>query len=387
MNVVFISPNFPHNYYHFCAALRKYGVTVLGIGEDDFYALRPELAHSLSWYYRVWDMHNLDEMRHACAFFTGKFGQIDWMDSLNEYWLENEAMLRTEFHIPGVGSDRVCSMRRKSEMKKIFEQAAIPFARGRIAYTAREALDLAQEVGFPIVVKPDGGVGAAHTHKLGNVREVEEFYAGKPDMAFIAEEFVEGRMLTFDGLTDLAGNIAFCASLTYDRGVMEVVNDGTDLYYYTSRVIPADLEALGRKMVKAYGLKGRFFHLEFFRKPDGSLVAVEANIRPPGGMSLDLYNYSSDMDIYDLWARMVVGYEASSFKYERKYFCCYISRKNGKNYKNSHEQVLERYGRMMSFHGRLPELFRPVMGDYSYVVRAATEREVLDAAAFIQRYA
>jgi len=386
MNVVFISPNFPHNYYHFCASLRKYGVTVLGIGEDDFYALRPELAHSLNWYYRVWDMHNLDEMRHACSFFTGKFGQINWMDSLNEYWLENEALLRSEFQIPGVSSDQVCAMRRKSEMKKIFEQAGVAYAKGRVAYTVKEALELAEETGFPIVVKPDGGVGAAHTYRLNTRQEVENFYANKPDMAFIAEEFVEGRMLTFDGLTDLAGNISFCASLHYDRGVMEVVNGGTDLYYYTTRVIAKDVEDAGRRIVKAYGLKGRFFHLEFFRKPDGKLVAVEANIRPPGGMSLDLYNYSCDFDIYDLWARMVVGHEASSFKYERKYFCCYISRKNGKHYRFSHEQVLERWGSMMPFHGKLPELFRPVMGDYSYVVRSVNERDVLEAAAFIQRY-
>ncbi|HOX21927.1 MAG TPA: ATP-grasp domain-containing protein [Elusimicrobiales bacterium] len=386
MNFVFISPHFPHNYYNFCVALRKYGVNVLGIGEDDFYALNPELQHALSWYYRVWDMHNLEDMRHACAFFSGKFGNIDGLDSLNEHWLENEAILRSEFGIPGVGSDTVALMRRKSEMKKVFAQAGVPYARGRVAYNAHEALEVAQETGFPIVLKPDGGVGAAHTHKFSEPHEIEAFYRQKPDMAFIAEEFVDGRMLTFDGLTDLAGDIAFCASLNYDRGVMEVVNEGTDLYYYTAREIAPDLEEMGRKIVKAYGLKGRFFHLEFFRKPDGTLVAVEANIRPPGGMTLDLYNFASDIDVYDMWARVIVGHEAASFEYEREYFCCYISRKSTKKYRYSHEQVLERYGEMVAFHGKLPELFRPVMGDYSYVIRAESERDVLEATTFIQRY-
>lgn len=387
MNFVFISPNFPHNYYNFCVNLRRHGVTVLGIGDQDFYELSPELRHSLNWYYRVWDMRNLDEMRHACAFFSGKFGGLDGMDSLNEYWLETEAFLRTEFGIPGVQSDAVGAMRHKSEMKKIFAAANVSCARGRIAYTAREALEVAQETGFPIVVKPDGGVGAADTHKLSNPREVEEFYASKPDAAFIVEEFIEGRMLTFDGLTDAAGDIVFSASLNYDRGVMDIVNGGTDMYYYTARQIPADLEAMGRRILKAYALKGRFFHLEFFRRPDGSLVAAEANLRPPGGMTLDLYNYSCDMDVYDMWARMTAGERAEQFKYERKYFCCYISRKNSKNYKHSHEQVLQRLGAMLAWHGSLPELFRQAMGDYSYVVRSPREQDVLDAAAYIQRYA
>ena len=102
MNFVFLSPGFPPNYYHFCLSLKKAGLTVLGIGESDFGELHPELRQALAWYYRVRNLHDYGELAGACRFFMEKFGPIDRIDSLNEYWLETEAWLRTEFGIFGI---------------------------------------------------------------------------------------------------------------------------------------------------------------------------------------------------------------------------------------------------------------------------------------------
>ena len=33
------------------------------------------------------------------AFFAFKYGRIDWLESNNEYWLEKDARLRTDFNI------------------------------------------------------------------------------------------------------------------------------------------------------------------------------------------------------------------------------------------------------------------------------------------------
>lgn len=383
MNFVFLSPHFPPNYYLFCQRLKEAGFTVLAIGEPELGELRPELRDALSWYYKVDNLHNYEELKAACDFFTERFGHIDRIDSLNEYWLETEARLRTEFNIDGVKNDTIADIRHKSRMKKIFHAAGIPHARGRIVHTPAEVMALARETRFPVIVKPDDGMGAAFTYKLENAAQVDEFFAGKPDREFIAEEFISGDIVTFDGLTDSTGKIVFCTSHVYGEGVMESVLADSHIYYYSLREIPADLEAAGLKLVQGFKVRERFFHFEFFRKPDGTLCALEVNIRPPGGFTLDMFNYSGDIDIYAVWARVMTGTPVK-LDYKRKYHCCYVGRKNRMAYRRSHEEIMGALGPMVAQHQELPPVLARAMGDCGYIVRAENLNAIKTAVRFIQ---
>jgi len=106
---------------------------------------------------------------------------------------------------------------------------------------------------------------------------------------------------------------------------METVNEDTDIYYYALRSIPPALEAAGRATIAAYGLRARLFHFEFFVLPDGGALALEVNMRPPGGLTTDMFNYSNDMDIYREWANVVTGRPFSAAA-SRPYHCCYAGR-------------------------------------------------------------
>ena len=383
MNFVFLSPHFPPNYYLFCRRLKEAGFTVLAIGEPEFGELRPELREALTWYYKVDNLHNYAELAAACSFFTGRFGPLDRIDSLNEYWLETEARLRTEFGVYGIKNDAIADIRRKSRMKKIFSAAGIPHARGRLAAAPGDALALARETGFPIIVKPDDGMGAAFTYKLENAAQVDEFFAGKPDREFIAEEFIGGGIVTFDGLADSEGRIVFCTSHVYGEGIMETVLADSHMYYYSTREIPADLEHAGRKLAAAFNVRERFFHFEFFRGEDGTLCALEVNIRPPGGFTVDMFNYSCDLDIYAVWARVMTGTPVS-LDYTRKYLCCYIGRKYRLSYKRSHGEIITRLGSMLMQYQELPAVLARAMGDCGYIVRAEKPAAIMEAVKFIQ---
>ena len=98
-NVIFISPNFPTNYWQFCRELKNNGMNVLGIGDQPYYELTPELKGSLNEYYKVSSLENEDEVYRAVAFLTFKHGRIDWLESNNEYWMHQDAKLREDFHI------------------------------------------------------------------------------------------------------------------------------------------------------------------------------------------------------------------------------------------------------------------------------------------------
>ncbi|HBA60792.1 MAG TPA: carboxylate--amine ligase [Elusimicrobia bacterium] len=383
MNFVFLSPHFPPNYKNFCRSLKAAGFNALGIGDAEFGDLDPELARSLAWYYKVSDMHNYEELREACRFFIEKFGAIDGIDSLNEYWLETEAALRTEFGIHGIKNDTIADIRRKSRMKLVFAAAGIPHARGAIVGSPAEAKAFAKEVYFPIIVKPDDGMGASFTYKLHDDAEVDSFFSEKPEREFIAEEFIAGDIVTFDGLAGRNGEIIFCTSHAYDQGVMEAVLADSHIYYYSLREIPADIEKAGRRLVEGFKVRERFFHFEFFRTKNGTLFALEVNIRPPGGFTLDMFNYSCDIDMYAVWARMMAGEEVR-LDYARRYFCCYAGRKYRLPYRYSHEELLRLIGPLVVFYQELPPVLARAMGDCGYILRAEKLDDLLEAVRLIQ---
>ena len=108
MNFIFISPNFPHTYWQFCDRLRRNGINVLGIGDCPYDDLEPALKGALTEYYRVSSLEDYDQVYRAVAFFAFRYGRIDWIESMNEYWLEQDARLRTDFNIhTGIREDRI----------------------------------------------------------------------------------------------------------------------------------------------------------------------------------------------------------------------------------------------------------------------------------------
>lgn len=383
MNVVILSPHFPPNYYQFCVSLRRLGVNVLGIADEPYDLLRPELREALVEYYKVDDMHNYDQILRACGHFTHRYGKIDRFESHNEYWLETDARIRTDFNIYGIKNDEIKNIRLKSRMKRLFEKAGVAVVPGVVVTSMAQARRFVQQVGYPVVAKPDGGVGAAATFKIHDDAELEGFYAQKPDVDYILEQFVEGQICTFDGLTDRDGNLVFFTSHEYSQGIMETVNDALDIYYYSLREIPRELEEAGRRTVKAFDVRERFFHFEFFRTaPDGQLVGLEVNMRPPGGLTMDMFNFANDIDMYREWANIVV-FNRFTAEYSRPYHCGYVGRRDRYAYSHPHETVLSSFGHLIPHHERINSTFGGALGDYGYLVRSPDLEEIRAMARFI----
>ena len=120
-NFIFISPNFPTNYWQFCRELKNNGMNVLGIGDQPYNELSDDLKNSLNEYYKVSSLENEDEVYRAVAFLTYKHGRIDWLESNNEYWLERDAKLRTDFNITsGFHTEDIPRIKYKSKMKEYY---------------------------------------------------------------------------------------------------------------------------------------------------------------------------------------------------------------------------------------------------------------------------
>jgi len=386
MNFVAFSPHFPPNFIPFVTSLRRVGVNVLGLGDEPFDSLPHELKFALTEYYWVTNQHNYDELVRALGFYTHSYGKIDRLESHNEYWLESDARLRTDFNIPGFRTNDLVRVKRKSEMKAVFRKAGIPCARGSICHTLSEARLVVEELGFPLVVKPDVGVGASHTYKISNATELEAFFDAPLRQDFIFEEFILGKIQTFDGLVDQNGQIVFSSSLEYSEGVMDLVNRALDFTYFTLRKIPTELAQAGCRLVKAYNLRERFFHFEFFCSPEGKYVALEVNMRPPGGLTVDMWNYANDINIFDEYANVVVNNHFGAV-ITRPYFCAYVGRRRGYRYLLSNEKVMSGFSRQVVSAQPISGVFAAALGDFGYLIRSPELAELQEIAGQILKKA
>ena len=382
MNIVYLSPHFPHHYHQFCKNLKQLGTHVLGIGDASYDELAADVKDALTEYYRLADMHDYDQLVRACGYFTHRYGKIDRFESLNEYWLATEARIRDDFNISGVRGRDIDVIKRKSLMKGRFQSAGIPVAAGRVAATREEAGGLVKIAGFPLVAKPDAGVGALDTYRLESEADLAAFFAAKPEVDYILEEFVKGTIVSFDGLADASGNLVFYTAHRFSQGIMETVNQARHIHYTSLRDIPPKLEKAGRTCVKAFDVRSQFFHIEFFETSPSTYVALEVNMRPPGGFTTDMFNYACDIDVYRLWAQVMSQGHAST-DFQRKYHCCYASRKNRFDYRHSHEKVMARYEAFMVQAGSVPGVFSSALGDFGYIFRSPDMRQIDEIVHFI----
>ena len=392
MNFVFVSPHFPHTYWQFCAALERNGIRVLGVGDSPYDSLEAPLKAALTEYYRVDSLEDYDQVYRAVAFFAFRYGKIDWIESMNEYWLEQDARLRTDFNITtGIREDRISFIKEKSLMKKLYLEAGIPTARQHVVSTREAGKDFIREVGYPVIVKPDVGVGATHTWKLEKEEDLEAFYDNLPAVPYVMEEFIQGEICSYDAILDSRCDPLF-ESMTVWPPVMDIVNKDLDLMYYTCPEVPEALRTLGRKTVKAFGVDRRFVHLEFFRLTKarkglgrvGDFAALEVNMRPAGGYTPDMMDFAHSTDVYQIYADMV-AFDARKVPESREHaYCVYASRKDGHTYARTHEEIMEKYGSRMMMQEEMPPMNWPQMGRYMYTARLETFEEAQEFIAFVQ---
>lgn len=377
-NFVFISPNFPANYWNFCRELKNNGLNVLGIGDCPYNSLNPKLKECLREYYWVPRLENYEDVYRAVAFFIYKYGKIDYIESNNEYWLERDAMLRTAFNVKtGFTQKDMKKIKFKSQMKKYYAKAGIKTAEYCLVKSLNGCRKFIDKVGYPVVVKPDNGVGANSTYKLNCDEELVKFLKAKPDVPYIMEELIDGEVNTYDAVVDGGGNPIFETGNVTVNDLMTVVNENDNSVFYIVKEPFDDVREAGRKTLKAFGVKSRFIHFEFFRLrrdqrigKKGEIVALEVNMRPSGGISPDMMNYANSINVYKVWADMI-AFGKTELTCGEKSYCIFVGRRDGKEYFYNEQDVIDKYSSHIKTIGRTPDALSGAMGNVMYIASFA----------------
>ena len=384
-NFIFISPNFPVTYWKFCAELKNNGMRVLGIGDCPYDQLTQQLRDSLHEYYKVSSLENYDEVFRAVAFFTYKYGKIDWLESNNEYWLERDARLRTEFNITsGFKNEDMERVKRKSAMKQYYAQAGIPTARYHLVEGYDDAAEFAHMVGYPVIVKPDNGVGANNTYRLASDDDLRFFIDTKDDNVYIMEEFINGYVRSYDAIIDSNGDPIFESGNITPNSLMDIVNTQSNCLYYLVPYLPEGFRQIGLRTVKAFNVRSRFIHLEYFvlnadqegLGKKGDVIGLGVNMRPAGGYTPDMYDYSAETDVYKMWADMIAFDRCTMSQDKPRHFCAFCGRRDGKEFYLDHNAIMTKYAPNMRMWGRIPEALSGAMANQMYVAVFDTEEEM-----------
>ncbi len=378
MRLLYIAPEFPQNYWNFLLRLADNNIEVVAIGQCDFFELPENVRASISLFERV-NLNNWDAVRYAINKISQRVGPIDLVESHDEHWLRLEAKINDEYYLEGLNHTLIEYWKQKAEMKKLFVANNIKVAKGRIVSDVHDAIKFSKEIGYPSILKPNEGVGAVGAYKIRSEDQIYSIMEQNRHEKFLMEEFIVAPILTYDGLVDYDGKILFESSLRYSSGVLEIVN-GLDPSFYIDKEVPMALREIGRKIVKIFQIRRKFFHIELFDLQDYYLP-MEINCRPPGGPILDMMNYSSDVDLYDAYAQMMAGRKVN-LPLEKKYFCGYAGRKES-GYFYSLPEIKKKFSKSIVELQENPKLFHQAMGKYKCIFRTTQYDELQNTLNYI----
>ena len=383
MNYLLVSPNFPISQEFFAKGLKEKGINVLGVGSESYDALSQTLKDNLVEYFRVNDLEDYEEVFRAVAFLTYKHGKIDRIESNNEYWLELDARLREDFNVYGVKPKQLELTKYKSKMKTMFKEAGARVAKGYAANNKEELNGILKKLELPLIAKPDNGVGSSNTYKLLTQRDVEEFInEWNEKVSYFFEEFVEnGVLCTYDGLINQYGDIVFETSFIYTQPTLDLVNNELDYANIIEPNIDPKLKELGQRIVYKFGMRERFFHIEFFRLPDGEYIALEYNNRIAGGTCIDLYNYSYNISLYEIYADVVLDKKIKDIVTNK--YTLSLSRRNRYQYKNSLEDIKAKYSYSIRMITTVPEVFSAAMGNTIIIISVENKEQITEVMNYV----
>ena len=387
INYLMISPNFPENHFKYALALKNRGVDVIGIGDAYTHEIKDELFVNLTDYKQCLSLANTHQMILIIQKIKDQYGHIDFIESNNEFWLDQDSTLREWFDVKsGFYNSEISKYKAKSEMKKYFNLAHVKTSPYHLSDNLENTLKFALEYGYPLFLKPNIGVGAKGTKVIENENDIIHFYTNKPKEDFIFEKFMSGKIISFDGITNSRGDIIFSSSFRFEVLNDKIVNEELEDFYFCYKRIPKKISEAGRKIIKAFNIKSRCFHLEFFKLNKDSIgigkkndvIALEINVRSPGGYSPEIITASQGIDYYEVYADMICFDKLKQESKTKSCIAASYTRRERFEYAHSYDELKEMYLEKYVMQGEFDKAIKDCMGDSFIIFKCNSIKEAND---------
>lgn len=329
--VLMITPGYPGEMPFFTRGLSEQGATVLGVANGPAHDL-PELARRhLSDYLQVPEL--FADSASAIAQIRRWLGSrtLDRVCCLWEPGVELAAQIREALGVPGQSYEQALNFRNKDLMKQALAEGGVRVPFHAVASTAAEVWTAAEQVGYPLIIKPISGAGSMDTFRCDDAKEVAAAIAQLGHVAVVdVEEFIDGEEFTYDTIC-AGGEIKYFHVGHYRPRPLiartnEWISPQTLSYRHVDDPWVTGGIALGEQVIKVLGYDTGFTHMEWYRKADGEVVFGEIGARPPGARTVDLMNFASDVDLFAGWAEAEV-HGTFSLDVERKYNAACITKR------------------------------------------------------------
>lgn len=313
-DVTFVAPFFAETTLRFVAALaRLEGVRLSLVSQDPPDRVPAELRGSLVDFLQVPDALDPAVLIRAVDELRRRGRKVELLLGTFEELQVPLGEVRDHFGLPGMGAWAAENFRDKSRMKDVLRAHGLPCARHALVHAPDDARAFVDRVGLPVIVKPPAGSGSRGTFRIGTQDDLEgllQQMPPSPERPTLVEEFIQGEEHSFDAIT-LGGEVVWHSINHYFPSALEVLREP---WIQWCVLLPrevddpryAGIRAVAGPALKALGMRTGLSHMEWFRRPDGSVAISEVGARPPGARFVNLISWAHDFDLFRAWAETVV---------------------------------------------------------------------------------
>jgi len=313
-DVTYVAPFFAETTLRFVAALaRTEGVRLSLVSQDPADRVPETVRHLLADFVQVSDALDPAVLSRAVAELRRRGQGVELLLGTFEELQVPLGQVRDALGLPGMGAAAAENFRDKSRMKDLLRAHGLPCARHALATTTEEAESFARDAGYPLIVKPPAGSGSRGTFRISSEEELASCLRQMPpstERPALLEEFVVGEEHSFDSIA-LDGRVVWHSINHYFPSALEVLREP---WIQWCVLLPREVDdpryegirAVAGEALRVLGMRTGMSHMEWFRRPDGSVAISEVGARPPGARFVNLISWAHDFDLFRAWAETVV---------------------------------------------------------------------------------
>ena len=228
-----------------------------------------------------------------------------------------EALMKMGVKILGTSAENVDAAEDRELFDKILEECHIPRPQGHTVFTAEEAKKAANELGYPVLVRPSYVLGGQGMQIAINDEDVEEYIGIINRIAqehpILVDKYLQGKEIEVDAICDGEDILI--------PGIMEHIeragiHSGDSISVYPARTISdtakTTIEEYTRRLAKSLHVIG-MINIQFIVCGE-EVYVIEVN--PRSSRTVPYISKVTGIPIVPLATKMILGYKLRDLGYE-----------------------------------------------------------------------